>query len=132
MSPSRHKFSSSQQAFSLVELLVVIAVIAIIAGIALPSLAGFHNQANFAKNERNAQMIAELAAAARSAGATNQWNSPEELITDLENTLSVPVGSDYVVFRIDPMDEAERTSAAQFLEVNASQAMVYYKGPSAN
>jgi prepilin-type N-terminal cleavage/methylation domain-containing protein len=132
MSSTRHNFSSSNQAFSLIELLVVIAVIAIIAGVALPSLAGFHDQANFAKNERNAQTIAGLAAAARSAGATNQWSSAEELIEDLENTLTVPVGSGEVVFRIDPMNEEERTSAAQFLEVNPSQAMVYYKGYVAN
>lgn len=132
MSSSQPHFPTSKQGFSLVELLVVIAVIAIITGIALPSLAGFNNQANFTKNERNAQMIAELAAAARSAGATNQWNTAEELIEDLENSLSVPVGSETVVFRIDPMDEEDRTSAAQFLEVDSSQAMVYYKGFAGN
>jgi prepilin-type N-terminal cleavage/methylation domain-containing protein len=133
MSRSKSSFiAHPTRGFSLVELLIVVAVIAILAGVALPNLAAIPHNAHYAKSERNAQAIASLAAAARAAGATNQWSDPEQLINDLEGSLSVKVGTDVVEFKIDPMSEEDREGAVKYLAVDESKAMVYYKGPESD
>lgn len=130
MSSATRNLASSSSGFSLVEMLVVIAVIAIVTGIAIPNLAGLSSRANFAKDERHAQDIASLAAAARAAGATNQWTTVDAVIEDLENTISVPVGAEVVQFRIELLAQEDRVNVAQYLGVDTERAMVYYKGYS--
>ncbi len=129
MTPKKRRIVLS--AFSLVEMLVVIAVIAIVTGIAIPNLAGLSSRANFAKDERHAQDIASLAAAARAAGATNQWTTVEAAIEDLENTVTVAIGTNIVEFRIELLADEDRVNVAQYLGVDADRAMVYYKGYAA-
>lgn len=131
MFPKRYNFAASSSGFSLVEMLVVIAVIAIVTGIAIPNLAGLSSRANFAKDERHAQEIASLAAAARAAGATNQWSTVDALIDDLENSVTVNVGTNVIEFRIALLAAEDRSNVAQYLEVDTDRAMVYYKGYAA-
>lgn len=123
---------SPRAGFSLVELLVVISVISIIASIALPNLASISRNTHYAKNERNAQNIASLVAAARAAGATNQWTTVGEAIDDLEASIDIPVGSGTVTFRLDALSPEDRQGVEPFLEVNPSTAMVHYVGADGN
>ena len=131
MSPRKRNFAITASGFSLVEMLVVIAVIAIVTGIAIPNLAGLSSRANFAKDERHAQEIASLAAAARAAGATNQWSTVDAVIDDLENSVTVKVGTNVIEFRIALLAAEDRTNVAQYLGVDTDRAMVYYKGYAA-
>ena len=120
------------RAFSLVELLVVISVIAVIASLAIPNLQSITSQAHFAKNERNAQNIASLAGAARAAGVTNQWLTIDSVVDDLQNTIYATVGGETVQFLIGPLPPADRAGLVDYLEVNTTTGIVYYKGPTTN
>lgn len=122
----------SQKGFSLVELLVVISVIGIIASIAIPNISTVSQQAYFAKNERNAQNLASLAAAARAAGATNEWQTVDSLVNDLENGISAVVAGNPVEFQLNGLSPDDRDGITNYLLVNTNEAMVYYVGPSVN
>lgn len=107
--------SSTTYGFSLAELLVVIAVIGIISALAIPNLATLTFSAHYAKNERNAQQIVSLAAAARAAGATNQWASVDEAVTAFEN--KIVVGDPAFELSISPLSEEERAGLTNFVVV---------------
>jgi type IV pilus assembly protein PilA len=121
---------AGQQAFSLVELLVVIAVIAIIAAIAIPNIANITAQATIAKDQRNAQNIASVASAAKAAGVTNDLHLKADVIAALEgNTLTSPTG---MKFGISSLSTAEETGALVYLTdgSDAEGAVLYV--PSTN
>lgn len=59
---------ASKKGFSLVEMLVVIAVIGVLTAIAIPMIGRINDQATLAKNNRNAQAVAAMFNAAKSAG----------------------------------------------------------------
>ncbi len=59
---------TKKSGFSLVEMLVVIAVIGIIAAIAVPNISKINRGAKYAKDQRNAQQIASVVAAAQAGG----------------------------------------------------------------
>jgi prepilin-type N-terminal cleavage/methylation domain-containing protein len=120
----------SSQGFSLVELLVVISVIAVIASLAIPNLATISQNAHFAKNERNAQTIASLAAAVRAGGATNQWTTIDDVVDDLENAITLTNGGVPATFRISPLTPEERDALTNYLVVNLSDGQVAYRGPT--
>lgn len=122
----RHNFQS--RGFSLVELLVVISVIAVLASLAIPSLGSVTANAHYAKNERNAQTVASLLSAAKAAGATNSWDSVESALTDLEETIVIPVGNSTVDFHLDPLAPDDRAALTNFLMV--SDGMIYYQPPN--
>lgn len=107
--------SSTTYGFSLAELLVVIAVIGIVSALAVPNLATITSTAYYAKNERNAQQIVSLAAAARAAGATNQWASVDEAVTAFENKMVV--GDPAFELSISPLTEEERAGLTNFVAV---------------
>jgi prepilin-type N-terminal cleavage/methylation domain-containing protein len=118
------------QAFSLVEVLVVISVIGIIASLALPSITNLSNRSNFAKNERNAQTVASLLAAARAAGATNQWQTVDAAIDDLEEEIVIKLAGEVVAFKMPDFTAEQKAGLTPFLAVDSSKAMVYYAGIS--
>lgn len=68
MKIQQSKKGTFARGFSLVEMLVVIAVIGIIAAIAVPNIGKINDSAKIAKNQRNAQSIASMFAAADAAG----------------------------------------------------------------
>ena len=130
MTSGRQFSLKSRQAFSLVEVLVVISVIGIIASLVLPNLSDITNRAYFSKNERNAQTIASQLAAARSAGATNQWTSVDSAIDDLENTIRVKVGPSEFAFGVPKFTAEQRAGVSRYLAVDTNAVLVYYTGPS--
>ncbi len=119
----------THQAFSLVEVLVVISILGILASLAIPNITDFRNRSNYAKNERNAQTVAELLSTARTAGATNKWQSVEEALDDLEDGIVVKVGSEEIRFDVQFSPE-ERSGLTPYLAVDTTRAMVYYTGSS--
>ncbi len=108
--------------FSLVELLVVIAVIAILAGFAIPNILYVTTAARTAKDQRNARMIASLAAAARGAGYGEVWGSKSNAITILSDGILITNAnsSNVMTFRIDTMPVADQSAAAGYLSLNGS------------
>ena len=86
------------QAFSLVELLVVIAVIAIIAAVAIPNIAGITGAATDAKDAHNADEVTRMRQNAIAAGAPST-------ITDANITttpgVSVTNGTNAMTFFVD-------------------------------
>ena len=72
------------QALSLVELLVVIAVIGIIAAIAIPQVSKIMRGGSAVQAQRNAQTIAQVAAAAQAAG-----NDDIEIAADLDAAIQI-------------------------------------------
>jgi len=128
VSSSQRIFLSKSRAFSLVEVLVVISVIGIIASVALPNISGLANRANFARDERNAQSVASLLTAARTAGATNQWQSVDAAIDALEDNIVIKVGDQDVTFGLPEFTPEQRTGLTSFLAVDTASAMVYYTG----
>ena len=108
--------SASNNAFSLVELLVVIAVIAVIASIAIPAIAGITNSAAASKNLRNAQSIASTYNAAIAAGM------PTNVASDVPGAVAVIMagtnfneGNTTHYFSVDGLSEGEATNAISFL-----------------
>lgn len=110
------------RAFSLVELLVVIAVIAILAGFAIPNILYVTTAARTTKDQRNARMIASLAAAARGAGYSGAWDSKANAITILSDGILITNAnnSNVMVFRIDTMPASDQSSAADYLTLSGS------------
>lgn len=108
---------------SLVELMVVISVIGIITAIALPNLDNLSTHAHYAKNERNAQTIASMIAAARGVGLTNTWADADEVIDDLVEGVAVPGPAGAMQFKISPLSESERLGVASYLEVTNGEVI---------
>lgn len=84
----------TQNAFSLVELLLVIAVIAVVAAIAIPNVAGITQNAQDAADRRNAQNLASMSSAAIASGATKAQlgNDVPTVVSNLIRGLSVTNG----------------------------------------
>ncbi len=116
--------SYSTAGFSLVELIVSIALIAILATLALPNIMAVRGNALFAKDKRNAQTVAALAASVRAAGYTNEWADVDALIDDLEDGITVMNREHANEFSITPFSEEERAALSTYLSV--SNARVIY------
>jgi prepilin-type N-terminal cleavage/methylation domain-containing protein len=109
--------------FSLVELMVVIAVIGIIAAMAVPNLASVSSQARYAKSQRNAQTIASMAATARAAGYTNDWETVENAIGLLTTNSGkgLVVGENFS-FGVSSLSEGEVMDATEFLRISGGSS----------
>ncbi len=93
------------QAFSLIELLVVIAVIAVIAAIAIPNIVGTRDAAVAAQQDYDQATVDRIVAQARAAGATSD-GTPEGTAPTAEGlragtSYSTPQG---IVFRLGAED----------------------------
>lgn len=103
----------------MVELLVVIAVIAIIAAIAIPNIANITGAADEAKTQRNAQSFASVAASARAAGYSENWDSVEAAVTALDDGVPGGAGMDDMIFQVPGLsaDERAQVVASGYLSV---------------
>ncbi len=104
-------------AFSFVELLVVIAVIAIVASVAVPNIANIVRSANSSRDQRNAQALAEMASAVRSAGYPG-WPTKAEAIAALVTGIAVtnPVDLTLVMrFQMGAIAPENQAKAAAYL-----------------
>lgn len=110
-------FRGGTRGFSLIELMITITVIGIMALVAVPNIAQMSSHAHYAKNERNAQNVALLAASARAAGDTNQWTSVDDLVDALEGTLTVTNRGQAYEFSISPLPPEDRLAMAEYLTV---------------
>jgi prepilin-type N-terminal cleavage/methylation domain-containing protein len=115
----RRNASTEVNGFSLVELMVVVAVVGVIAALAIPNLASISSQAKYAKAQRNAQILASMAATARAAGYTNDWDSVGNAI----GLLTTNVGEGLIVggkfsFGVSSLSERDVTEAMQFLQIS--------------
>ena len=113
--------------FSLVELLVVIAVIGILAAIAIPALSGVFESSTKAKAQRNAQSIASMYTAARTAGTTDALllagagaTSVAKVASSLATGVSGLGAFSTTKFSISPMSAQEVANATQFLTYSAT------------
>jgi prepilin-type N-terminal cleavage/methylation domain-containing protein len=116
------RYSTSHQwgyAFSLIELLVVLAVIGVIAAIIIPNLASISSQAKYTKSQRNAQTLASMAASARAAGYTNDWETVEGALALLTSNggKGLGVGANFS-FGVSVLSENEMTEAISFLDIS--------------
>lgn len=115
--------------FSLVELLVVISVIGIIVALALPSLSGVKDQAQFSKDQRNAQSIANVVSEAVAAGYSGtSWNSLGDVISSVSGS-SISVagsgGSGPMVFKISELTGADTNNLYKFLTFLPPTTVLY-------
>jgi len=98
--------SKLNQAFSLVELLVVIAVIAIIAAIAIPNIVGIREGASGAQLEVDARTADRLAAAAYMASGTKPT-----IAALISPGISATIGGSNVNFQLQTTNSAANVAA---------------------
>ena len=105
--------------FSLIELLVVITIIGIIAGIGVGYFAGLRDEAGAVTVRRNAQTIAQVAAAAQASGNVDIAAAAnlDEALTLLFNGASKGAGvfSD-MEFRVSELSESDKERAKVYLD----------------
>lgn len=120
--------NTAAQGFSLVEMLVVIAVIGVIAAIAIPQIGGINAGANTAKNQRNAQSLVSVYAAATAAGASFTAQTEDGIVTDLTTTgVAVKGGAfDGKVFSVPGMSNDDIGEAKKFIKYDADLATLVY------
>jgi len=111
-------------AFSLVELLIVIAIIGILSAIAIPGVSQLSEASREAANKRNAQSIALVASAARTAGATNVWTNVNDALRDICSDTGISVSNgNYsmpLIFRIDSVSAQDQSNALPYLQFDGS------------
>lgn len=113
-------------AFSFVEVLVVVAVIAIVASIAIPNIANIVRSANNSRDLRNAQALAQMASAVRSAGHPG-WPTKSAAITELVEGIEVtnPVDHSIVIhFRVDTISPENQAKASAYL-ASDGKSLIY-------
>lgn len=82
------------QAFSLIELLVVIAVIAVIAAIAIPNITGTREAAVAAQEQYNAQALADMQNKVEALTGTRPTQA------ELETGISITNGTNVITFQL--------------------------------
>jgi type IV pilus assembly protein PilA len=119
--PSKFPFQfrrlGSKSGLSLVELLIVIAVIAVIAAIAIPNISRVVGMVASSRDLKNAQTLAGLAAAARSAGHPG-WSTKSNAISSIVGGLSVTNSADpslIIQFRMDSISPEDQAKASAYL-----------------
>lgn len=122
--------NKKKSGFSLVEMLVVIAVIGVIAAIAVPNISKINRGAKYAKDQRNAQQIASVVAAADAAGYDfiGTSTTPAAVITAVVagHTLTAAENPSLAgtFFGVPALGTVEQTGATKFLTITAGR-MVY-------
>ena len=126
------KLNKKKSGFSLVEMLVVIAVIGVIAAIAVPNISKINRGARYAKDQRNAQQIASVIAAAEAAGhdfigtsttvaaVINKVRTGHTLTTAENPSLAG------TFFGVPELSNEERTGAANFLNIDTTNNRITY------
>lgn len=109
--------------FSLFELLLTLAILGVILNVMIMSVGGIHQASTSAKNHRNAQEIASLAAASSAAGADFIVEGSEE--ATIQN-LILGVKPDIGVFRervfnLPPLTAKEIQGAMEYLKLSGGQ-----------
>lgn len=116
--------------FSLVEMLVVIAVIGIMAAIGIMAFSIEHRRAfEAARNRRNAQEIASIAASARAAGADfmvagDKEQSVRNLMVGVAPTSGNFGGS---TFKLSGLTDEDVTAALGYIEIQ-NGGLIYLAG----
>jgi len=109
------------EAFSLIELLVVIGVIGIIAALAIPNISNISTQATFAKDQKNAQHIASVAAQARAAGYISNWSTVTNAVSILSANngegVSIQFGGSPVQVGISGLTPNDVAGATNYLNI---------------
>lgn len=113
----------NRQGFSLFEMLLTIAILGVILKVMIMSVGGLNQASTSAKNHRNAQEIASLAAAASAAGADFAVEGNEEqTIQNLFLGVRPKVGIFRErIFKLSPMDTKEIQGAMEHLKLSGGQ-----------
>lgn len=115
--------------FSLIELLVVISVIGIIVAFALPSISGVKDEAQFNKDRRNAQSIANIVTEAVAAGykGTNWTNLSDVISAATGTSISVTThrGGEPMIFKISELSGADTNNLYKFLTFLPPSTLLY-------
>ena len=115
--------SPSRSGFSLFEMLLTIAILGVILNVMIMSVGGINQAATSAKNHRNAQEIASLAAAASAAGADFIVEGDEEA-TIRNLALGVKPANGIFrerLFKLAPMDAKHIQGAMEHLTLKGGQ-----------
>ncbi len=109
--------------FSLFEMLLTLAILGIILSVMILSVGGINQASTSAKNHRNAQEIASLAAAASAAGADFVVVDDEEAsIRNLALGIKPDKGIFYKrLFKLSPMNAKDIHGAMEYLTLKDGQ-----------
>ena len=119
--------NNKKSGFSLVEMLVVIAVIGVIAAIAVPNISKINRGAKYAKDQRNAQQIASVVAAADAAGhdfigtSTTAAAVITKVITGYTMTTADNPSLAGTFFGVPALGTPEQTGATKFLTITGGR-----------
>lgn len=113
----------SRSGFSLFEMLLTIAILGVILNVMIMSVGGIRQASMSAKNHRNAQEIASLAAAASAAGADFIVEGSEEAtIQNLIQGVRPNIGVFRErIFKLPPMSAKEIQGAMEYLKLSDGQ-----------
>lgn len=115
--------------FSLVELLVVISVIGIIVAVAIPSISGVKDEAQFTKDKRNAQSIANVVSEAVAAGYSGtNWTSLNDVISAVSGSsisVTTRAGGEPMIFKVSELSGAETNNLYKFLTFLPPTTVLY-------
>ena len=126
----KDKIQTSSNGFSLVEMLVVVAVIGIIAAISISQIGRLNDSAKDAQYRRNAQAIASVFSAAKSAGVDfyvpgDKTATITAIVVGGTVTEEGPFKDSY--FGVPGLSVVDQASAAVFLELDDVTSSLLYK-----
>jgi type IV pilus assembly protein PilA len=121
--------TAAAQGFSFFEIFAVLAVIGVIAAIAIPQLGGTNSSTRQVKDQRNAQSIVSVYAAASAAGATISGSDVGTIVADITDADGVTVDDGAFKdkrFSVSGLSTDDITAAKAYIKYDESSGGIMY------